>query len=353
VTCSVTLSQAVLVATTVSLSSNALLLSVPASLIVPAGSAVGSATATAGVILTDLAVTVSATLGASSQTTTVDLWPPPVLTSLSCSPGTVSVGSSTVCTVAIAHPHVAGTVGISSGNPALVAPSSLSVLMGQTMATFTASATAGAGNVVLTASYYAITVSATVTIQASAPTSALRSSPGSPNRTGHPRLTSISCKRAVVHAATNGVCQMELENPSDSFASELHLKSSNDAVRLPATVAIMPGQPTARFQIEAASASGAAAATITAQLGEDIVQDTLTLDREPLRLEAPGHQYAKFGGVVQFQVVSLGPVASLAASGLPAGATFDAASGLFQWHSSNSIHRHQSRGRRGYRKIHP
>jgi len=48
-------------------------------------------------------------------------------------------------------------------------------------------------------------------------------------------------------------------------------------------------------------------------------------------LDVPGYQYAKFGTQIEFPVSSTDAAATLAASNLPPGAVFDAASGVFRW----------------------
>jgi uncharacterized protein (TIGR03437 family) len=118
-----------------------------------------------------------------------------------------------------------------------------------------------------------------------------------------------------------------------SAASSLQLASSNESVRLPASVSIRPGQSTARFQIDAVPPSGSDATTITASLGASMVTQTVSLDAQRGSLDAPGHIYAKFGIPVQFRVSSSPPlpVATLTAQGLPAGAVLDPAAGALRW----------------------
>jgi uncharacterized protein (TIGR03437 family) len=100
---------------------------------------------------------------------------------------------------------------------------------------------------------------------------------------------------------------------------------------LPATIAVQRGQSSVRFRIDAISPVNDHATTITAQLGANVVQARVSLDSPPGPLGVPGYLYAKYGTQVQFHVSSSDTVATLAASGLPSGAVFDAASGLLQW----------------------
>ncbi len=335
VACDVTISQAVSAATSIALSSSSGLLSIPSTLTIPAGSVSGRAIATVGTIAAATVTTISATLGASSTQTTVSLRPIPKMSSLSCSPGTITVGTTTTCTVAISFStETTETVNISSGNPALIVPVIVSVLPGHNTATFQASGISRIGAVLVTASYGGTTAFTNLNIQAvsSSSPSALRTAPsGSPDTPGRTRLTSILCKPAMLRVGAQAICQIELENSSDSSATDLDLSSSDESLRLPATITVPPGQVSARFRIDRDSPSSVPAAVISAQLGADAVQDTLSLVRQPAPLGVPLHLYARIGTRVQFRVVSSGSGASLAASGLPAGAILDSTSGLFEW----------------------
>ena len=102
-------------------------------------------------------------------------------------------------------------------------------------------------------------------------------------------------------------------------------------MRLPATITVQPGQSSVTFRIDAISPVNDHATRITAQLGANVVQETVSLDSLPGPLGVPGYLYAKYGTQVQFHVSPSETAATLAASGLPSGAVFDSASGLFQW----------------------
>jgi len=331
--CTVTLSQPVSAATNVSLSSNSLLLSIPAIVTVPAGSAVAGATATAGAVTADSVATVIATLGASSQSVKVPLWPNPTVTSLVCNPATISAGSSTTCNVTLSMgTGTVEPVNITSSSPALSSPGTVTVQAGTPTAMFAAQATAAVGAVTLTASYNGTRASANITIQASSPTSAARGAEsGSSRPKGTDRVASIACKPISTLVRTKAVCRVDLARLSEaSDPEELNLSSSDESLKLPATSTIQPGQTTAKFMVEASSPS-AVSAVITARLGDEMVQDTLSLDGEPTQLRVPRRVYARYGATVQFRVISSAPVESLRVTGLPPAAVFDSDSGLFQW----------------------
>jgi uncharacterized protein (TIGR03437 family) len=144
------------------------------------------------------------------------------------------------------------------------------------------------------------------------------------------RLHSISCTPKSLTGGSRAICRAVLDGVTDSNTAELQLSSSTQTIQLPAMVTTRPGQSSLEFQLESAVSGTDQTAVITAQLGSDSVQETLTLN--PLHhLTAPSHQLVKYGTAVRFSVSSSNPSDSLSAGSLPAGATFDPASGNFDW----------------------
>ena len=141
------------------------------------------------------------------------------------------------------------------------------------------------------------------------------------------KMQSISCQPGRSH----GLCSIQFTNPSDSETVDLSLASSNPAIRVPAKIAVQPGQSTIRFRIDALPEWKGDSSTITAKLGTDALQQTVSLDSIPGPLGVPSHLYAKYGTQIQFRVSASDSIATLTASELPAGAVFNAASGIFQW----------------------
>jgi uncharacterized protein (TIGR03437 family) len=309
-TCSITLSQAVSAATTVALNSSSALLLIPATVTISAGNATASVTAIAGTVLSNTQAVVSATLGASSQKATVLLWSTPTLSSLTCTPAKLAVGGSSSCIVALSNAAGTLAIGISSSNAALVAPASVTVQQGISSASFTVTAQAAyAQSIVLTASYNGASTSQSLVVTAAT------------------QLHSILCEPRGSHTT----CWVVFNAPSDTGTADVSLASSNQSIKLPATLTIKPGQSSVRFRIDAISPSNGDATTITAQLGADVVQEKVSLDSQPGPRGVPGYLYAKYGTRIQFRVSASDPFATLTASDLPAGAVFDAASGAFQW----------------------
>lgn len=118
----------------------------------------------------------------------------------------------------------------------------------------------------------------------------------------------------------------------DSSTAELQLSSSSDFIKLPATITTRRGQSSVQFQIDAASAPTDQAAVITAKLGAEDVQETVTVSarRQP-RLGPPSRRLVKYDTEVRFSAFSSDPGANLSVTSLPPGASFDTASGTFDW----------------------
>ena len=329
VACLITLSQAAPANTTVLLNSSSALLSIPAALTIPAGSAAASAPATAGTILSDTQAIVTATLGASTQNTTVILWSTPSLSSVSCAPNVLAVSATGTCTVTVSKPAGNLTIKISASNAALAVPATVTVPQGSSSTNFTVTGQVVASHgVVVTASYNGVSQLAGLVVTPAA-SSAVRHA--SADESSVTELKSISCKPSLLRAGTHGICQIELEAASDSVITDIQLTTSNQSLRLPGAITIEPGQSTASFGVDAISPVSDGAATITAQLGAAVARETVSLDFRHGPLDVPAYQYARFGTPVDFKVSSPDTTATLAASDLPAGAIFDPVSGIFTW----------------------
>jgi galactose oxidase-like protein/Kelch motif protein len=174
-TCTITLTQAAPAGgSIVALSSNNITaLPVPASATVPATTNSTTFTATAGSVATSQTVTVTATLGASATgAVTVTSSSSPGVSSLACTPASLTSGASTTCTVALTQAAPAGgsTVTLLSNDPtALPVPASVIVPADSTSATFTATAelVATAQTARVTATLGGTSTTTTVTVASS------------------------------------------------------------------------------------------------------------------------------------------------------------------------------------------
>jgi uncharacterized protein (TIGR03437 family) len=146
------------------------------------------------------------------------------------------------------------------------------------------------------------------------------------------RLQSLSCTPNSLAAQSTGLCSMTLGTVAEAATAQVRLSSSSAALQLPAVVITHPGQTNVQFQINSTANTKDEAAVISAQLNADTVQQTVSLRRShDLAVGAPASQVVRFGSELRFQVSAADPAAIIAAGALPAGARFDASTGMFDW----------------------
>ena len=113
------------------------------------------------------------------------------------------------------------------------------------------------------------------------------------------------------------------------------MSSGSGDVLVPATVTARANQASLTFQAAIQRTAKQQTVTVTAGTGDDAAADTIVvLPASGPVLTAPGEQFARFKEPLQFTVSALDasdlPI-QLAAAGIPTGASFDAATGSFQW----------------------
>ena len=323
--CLVTLSQPAATNTTVSLTSTSTMVTVPTGVTVPANSSTAGFSASAGLIRTDASAVITGTLDASSRTATLTLWSTPVLSAFSCAPLTLAVGSSSNCTLTLSKPAGPINVSVTSGTTALAVPGNVTVQQGSMQATFTISAQEKAGGwLVVTAALNGVSKINLFRIT---------NANSAPKTSSETRLQSVSCAPRKLSVKEAAICTIKLNHVTETDAADVQLSSSSESIKVPAIVNTRPGQSSLEFQIDAlAPAANDEEIVITASLGEDVVRETVKFHsgRRPA-LNAPGHQIVKFGDDLRFSVSAEDPAVSVSAESLPAGATFDNATGTFYW----------------------
>jgi hypothetical protein len=152
----------------VNLSSNSAKLAVPSSVTVAAGASSASFTANATAVTANTNVTLTASYNGVTRTVTETLLPqsaPAALSSVACSPATISANGSSSCTVTLTKAASAAfAVALSSNNSFVTVPVSVSVAAGASYAVFTAGAGAPASNQTATLTATASGVSRTTTL---------------------------------------------------------------------------------------------------------------------------------------------------------------------------------------------
>ena len=232
--------------TAVSLSSTAAsVLTVPASVTVPASFTSSTFTASAGALTADQTAAVTATLNGSSQQSTLSLLAAAALSALQCATASLTSNASTTCTVALAKAAPAGgiAVSLSSSLPSLLSvPGTVTVPASAASATFTASAAtiSTSQGAVVTAAEGGASFAAAISLVAPAATKPL----------------SLSCAPAVLTPGVSGSCVMSLAVPAPS-PTAIYLWPTyqlNQAFMIPATLTIATGATTGSVNFTTTSA---------------------------------------------------------------------------------------------------
>ena len=256
-TCTVTTTQPALTGgSAVTLASNNTLLTVPASVTVASGATTATFTATAAAsIPNNQSATVTATLGASSQTAGLSLQAPVLVSGVACSPPSLGQSGTSTCTVATTQPALTGgsTVTLASNNTLLTMPASVTVSSGSTTATFTATAAAsipGNQSATVTATMGSSSQTATISLQASV------------------LVSGITCSPASLGQSAVSTCTVTLTQSAPANGASVTLASNNTSLTVPASLTVSAGATTGTFSATAAaSIAGNQSATVTASLG--------------------------------------------------------------------------------------
>ena len=147
------------------------------------------------------------------------------------------------------------------------------------------------------------------------------------------QLSALSCSPRTVSAGGRVTC--ELRTTASPTALPVRLASSSDQLKVPATVLTRANQTRLTFRASVDPTARQQSVTMTAALGSAVLQDTiLVVPAAGPILTVPDRQLAKFGSPFSFTVTAVDPAdlpIQLTADGVPAGASFDAASGRFEW----------------------
>jgi hypothetical protein len=232
-TCTVSLNQAASSGTTVALSDNNALLSLPSSVTVPAGASSANFIATAGALPSNQSATVTATLNGTLQTVTLSLIDPAVVSTLSCNPNSINSGGAATCTLTLneAAPTGGSTIGLSTSNPALTLPASITVPAGATSTTF--NATAGSITTNQSATITAVLNGASRTVTLTLNASLL--------------ISALSCNSTNLDAGASSSCTLSLAGPAPTGGASVSLSANSPALTVPSSVNVPAGSSTATF----------------------------------------------------------------------------------------------------------
>ena len=251
-TCTVTVSSASTSPSLVAISDNNAALTVPTSVSVAAGSATASFTATAGSVVAAQTATVAASLNGSSATASVTIAAAPVpivVSSLQCSPTSVTSGGTSTCTVTLSATSTASvSVAITDNSTALGVPASVTVAAGSTTAKFTATAGSVSANQ---------TATVTATLNGSSKTASVTVTPVAMT------VSQLQCAPTSVTSGGTSTCTVTLSATSTASVS-VAITDNSTALGVPASVTVAAGSTTAKFTATAGSVSANQTATVTA-----------------------------------------------------------------------------------------
>jgi hypothetical protein len=212
---------------------------------------------------------------------------PPVLTSLTCSPLTLTGGASTNCTVSLSSPAtVATVVSLTSTGAALSMPATVTVSAAQNSAAFTAAtASVSAGSTAtVTATLNGVSASATITVNPAPPA-----------------VSGIQCSPSSLAPGGVANCTVTLSTSASGAGAVVALSSNNSIVSVPASVTVAAGGSTAAFNATAGTPAAAQTAVISATLN-GAVQTSITVlppggaSFTPIRVNAGAGAYTDSSG---------------------------------------------------------
>jgi trimeric autotransporter adhesin len=224
----------------VSLSSSNAAVTVPASVVIPAGQSMGTFSVSTSAVSSPVTATVTAS---SANTASAMLTVNPSsggntasIASLSISPSSVSGGQGATGTVTLASPAATGgvPVSLSSSNAAVTVPASVVIPVGQSSGTFPVSTSAVSSTTMATVTASsANTASATVTVN-----------PAPPACVGD---VTFSKSQVVGGNSVNGT--VSLTEPAPATGQPVSLSSSSASASVPAQVTVPPGQTSTGFAV--------------------------------------------------------------------------------------------------------
>ncbi len=234
---------------------------VQSSVKVPAGRTMATFAVATTPVTSETSVTITASLGSSSQTATLTL-NPLGLSSLTIHPNTVNDGRPSTGVVELNGPAGAGgvVVALASDNAAATIPASVTISAGHSSATFViaTAAVSAQTTVTLTATLGSVSKTATLTIN---PVSleGLRLSPD--------RVTGGSTSTGIVR----------ISGPAPAGGVVITLASNSASATVPATVTVPAGQNAVTFTVTTSAVTSRTIVQITATYGTESKTENLTI----------------------------------------------------------------------------
>jgi len=276
----------------VTLSSNNAAATVPASVAVAAGATTATFTVTTTAVASTASATITGTYSGGTQTGTLTV-NPPVVSSVTLNPTSVTGGTSSTGTVTLGSAAPTGglSVNLSSNNAAATVPASVPVAAGATTATFTVATTAVAStaSATISATFNGGTQTATLTVNP-------------------PVVSSVTMNPTSVTGGTSSTGTVTLGSAAPTGGLSVSLSSNNAAATVPASVSVAAGATTATFTVTTTAVASTASATISATFNGGTQTATLTVN-PPVVSSVTMNPTSVTGGTSSTGTVTLGSAA--------------------------------------------
>ena len=323
-TCTFRLSSPALSTLFVALSSSSTSVTMPPSITIAAGTTSATFTATAASVASDTTVSVAA--NGQGATTTLTLLAPPTevsLSSMSCSPQTLTGGGSVACQLMLsgAAPAAGVSIQLASSSAQVSIPASVQA--------------AGSNTASFSVTSLLIQKDETLTLTANLGKSSAQTTVALVGL----RPTAFSCSPGNMRSGLTASCQVTLNSTQVAGAVSVFLSSSDPHVVVPASVSSQPGQGTVAFQASTGFVPLSQAITLNATCNGFTVHTVLNLTPAPPALTVPGKQTVYPEKNLKFTVSANDPAGlavSLSASNLPPNAVFNPNGGVFVWTPQDS-----------------
>jgi hypothetical protein len=268
--------------------------SVPASVTVPAGAAFANFRLFAGQVTEPTQVTLTATLGSSSDTFLFTVSPDdqapaaPTLSTLTLAPSAVVGGDPSTGTVSIspAAPTGGAVVSLSSSDPAAATvPSSVTVPAGSSIATFTVTthAVTTSTSVQITGAHGGVSRAATLTV----------SPPSAPG----PAVSGLTLSPGTVTSGASSTGTVSLTAPAPAGGASVTLTTSNAGVAtVQAAVTVPAGQTSTTFPVTSQPVTTTSTSSIAATFGGATRSAVLTVNPATQATDSVSVQRAEYDG---------------------------------------------------------
>ena len=234
---------------------------VPATVVVPAGSTSAAFNITTAVVATTTNIVITAAGGGKSRTATLVVTPQKV-TALAVTPVSVVGGRTIAGTVTVGGPAPTGgiVVALTSSKPAVTVPASVTVDAGATTASFVATAVpvSATSALTITATAGGASVKANVSVTA-------------------PVIAAVGLSPLTVKGGTTSTLTVTLSGIAPAGGTVVTLGSSSTTAVVPASITVPAGQLTATQVVTTLATTRNRTARITATTGATAMSATLSI----------------------------------------------------------------------------